>query len=507
MFLGIDCGTQGTKALLLDAASGQVLGQGSASHELISGPNGRREQHVEQWTTAFEAAIAAALAEAAVTGDQVLGIGVSGQQHGLVALDIDGQILRPAKLWCDTESAAENQQLLQWLGGEHGSLERLGVVIAPGYTVSKLLWMREQHPQLFERIAHILLPHDYLNYWLTGRCCSEYGDASGTGYFDVRTRRWDVEILRHIDPSGRLEAALPELIGPDDAVGKLRPELAHRLGLNPDAIVSSGGGDNMMGAIGTGNIRPGAITMSLGTSGTLYAFAEEPRISPQPSVATFCSSSGGWLPLICTMNLTNANAAIRDLLELDLHQFNGLVARAPIGAEGVTLLPFLNGERVPALPQATASLHGLTTDNLTRANLCRAVLEGVTFGLRYGLDLLRASGIRSERIQLIGGGANNPQWRQIVADMMATPVVCTSHSEAAALGGAIQAAWCHAKRSDSAASLIEICDRCVSVDEATAVEPEADAILAYEQAYRRYRALVEATYGQQAPPDLTTVAP
>ncbi|MGE6661430.1 xylulokinase [Pseudomonas sp. NPDC077408] len=507
MFLGIDCGTQGTKALLLDAASGQVLGQGSAGHELISGPNGRREQHVEQWTAAFEAATAAALAEAGVTGDQVLGIGVSGQQHGLVTLDRDGQVLRPAKLWCDTESAEENQRLLQWLGGERGSLERLGVVIAPGYTVSKLLWMKEQHSELFERIAHILLPHDYLNYWLTGRCCSEYGDASGTGYFDVRTRGWDLEILRHIDASGRLEAALPELIAPDEAVGRLRPELAHRLGLNPDAIVSSGGGDNMMGAIGTGNISPGAITMSLGTSGTLYAFAEEPRISPQPSVATFCSSSGGWLPLICTMNLTNANGAIRDLLQLDLDQFNVLVAQAPIGAEGVTLLPFLNGERVPALPQATASLHGLTAENLTRANLCRAVVEGVTFGLRYGLDLLRESGIRSERIQLIGGGAKSPQWRQMVADMMATPVVCTTHSEAAALGGAIQAAWCHARQSDSHASLAALCERCVSIDEATAVEPEADAVQAYEQAYRRYRELVFATYGQPTPPDLTTATP
>lgn len=506
MFLGIDCGTQGTKALLLDAASGQVLGQGSASHELISGPNGHREQHVEQWTAAFEAAAAAALAEAGVAGDQVLGIGVSGQQHGLVTLDSEGQVLRPAKLWCDTESAAENQRLLHWLGGERGSLERLGVVIAPGYTVSKLLWMKEQHPQLFERIAHILLPHDYLNYWLTGRYSTEYGDASGTGYFDVHTRHWDLEILRHIDANGRLEAALPELIGPDKAVGTLRPELAQRLRLNPNAIVSSGGGDNMMGAIGTGNIHPGAITMSLGTSGTLYAFAEEPRVSPQPSVATFCSSSGGWLPLICTMNLTNANGAIRELLQLDLVQFNALVAQAPIGAEGVTLLPFLNGERVPALPQATASLHGLTADNLTRANLCRAVVEGVTFGLRYGLDLLRESGIRSERIQLIGGGAKNPLWRQVVADMMATPVVCTTQSEAAALGAAIQAAWCHARQSDSQASLIEICERCVGLDEATAVEPEPKAVHAYEQAYRRYRQLVTATYGQQTPPDLTTVA-
>ncbi|WP_417778657.1 xylulokinase [Stutzerimonas xanthomarina] len=506
MFLGIDCGTQGTKALLLDAASGRVLGQGAASHTLISGPNGRREQDTEQWTAAFVTATAAALNAAGVDGSGVLSIGVSGQQHGLVTLDDKGQVLRPAKLWCDTESAAENQRLLDWLGGEQGSLQRLGVVIAPGYTVSKLLWMKEQHAERFERIAHILLPHDYLNYWLTGRCASEYGDASGTGYFNVRSRQWDNAILRYIDPTGRLEAALPELIEPHQPVGRIRPELAATLGLNPHALVASGGGDNMMGAIGTGNISPGAITMSLGTSGTLYAFANEARISPQPSVATFCSSSGGWLPLICTMNLTNANGAIRDLLQLDLDQFNALVAQSPIGAEGVTMLPFLNGERVPALPQATASLHGLTADNLTRANLCRAVVEGVTFGLRYGLDLLRESGIRSERIQLIGGGANNPLWRQIVADMMATPVVCTSHSEAAALGGAIQAAWCHARESDSQASLIELCDRCVSLDETTAVDPAPNAVHAYEQAYRRYRDLVSTTYCQQAPPDLTTVA-
>ncbi|MCQ4288449.1 xylulokinase [Pseudomonas stutzeri] len=498
MFLGIDCGTQGTKALLLDAATGTVLGESSASHELISGPNGRREQATEQWIEAFEKATAAALAQAGVKDTAVLGIGVSGQQHGLVTLDADGQVLRPAKLWCDTESATENQRLLDWLGGEIGSLQRLGVAIAPGYTVSKLLWMKEQHPALFERIAHILLPHDYLNYWLTGRYCSEYGDASGTGYFDVRSRRWDLELLHHIDPSGRLAAALPELIEPHQSVGYLRPELAKRLGLNPQALVASGGGDNMMGAIGTGNIAPGAITMSLGTSGTLYGYGNEPRVSSQPSVATFCSSSGGWLPLICTMNLTNANGTIRELLQLELEQFNALVAQAPIGADGVSMLPYLNGERVPALPQASASLHGLTSDNLTRANLCRAVLEGVTFGLRYGLDLLRDSGIRSERIRLIGGGAKNPLWRQIIADVMATPLICTTHSEAAALGAAIQAAWCHARQSDAQASLAEICERCVSLDETTAVRPDAHAVAAYEQAYRRYQGLVTSFYGQQA---------
>lgn len=482
LFLGIDCGTQGTKAIVLDAASGKVLGLGAAAHTLISGANGRREQHPQEWLDAFTEATHRALQQAGVDGQDILGIGVSGQQHGLVLLDDNGQVLRPAKLWCDTETSAENQRLLQYLGGESGSLERLGVAIAPGYTVSKLLWTLEQHPDVFARIAHILLPHDYLNYWLTGRACAEYGDASGTGYFNVRTRQWDLPLLRHIDASGRLEAALPPLIEANQTLGSILPAVAERLGINPNAIVSSGGGDNMMGAIGTGNIAPGVITMSLGSSGTVYAFAEQPNVSVQASVATFCSSSGGWLPLICTMNLTNATGVIRELFELDLVAFNALVAQAPIGAEGVSMLPFLNGERVPALPHATGSLHGLTMTNLTRGNLCRAVVEGTTFGLRQGLDLLRETGLHSQSIRLIGGGSKSPVWRQMVADIMDTEVVCTEQSEAAALGAAIQAAWCQ-----SGESLEALCARCVSVDPASRTQPVAASVAAYQQAYERYQ--------------------
>ena len=293
LFLGIDCGTQGTKAIILDAASGQVLGQGAAAHTMISGANGRREQDTQQWLEAFALATRQALLAADVDGQAILGIGVSGQQHGLVLLDDEGEVLRPAKLWCDTETSAENDRLLTHLGGEKGSLERLGVVIAPGYTVSKLLWTKEQHPDVFARIARVLLPHDYLNFWLTGRACSEYGDASGTGYFNVRSRQWDLQLLRDIDPSGRLQAALPELIDAHEAVGTILPAIAEHLGINRNALVSSGGGDNMMGAIGTGNIQPGAITMSLGSSGTVYAYADAPTVSAEASVATFCSSSGG----------------------------------------------------------------------------------------------------------------------------------------------------------------------------------------------------------------------
>ena len=487
LFLGIDCGTQGTKAIILDAVSGQVRGQGAAAHKLISGANGRREQDPAQWLDALTLATRRALLAADVDGQAILGIGVSGQQHGLVLLDHQGKVLRPAKLWCDTETADENDRLLTHLGGDKGSLERLGVVIAPGYTVSKLLWTREQHPEIFSRIAHVMLPHDYLNYWLTGRSCSEYGDASGTGYFNVRTRQWDLQLLRDIDPSGRLQAALPELIDAHAAVGTLLPGIADHLGINPRARVSSGGGDNMMGAIGTGNIKPGAITMSLGSSGTVYAYADQPKVSPDAAVATFCSSSGGWLPLICTMNLTNATGVIRELFDLDIECFNALVAQAPIGAEGVCMLPFFNGERVPALPHATGSVLGLTMSNLTQANLCRAVVEGTTFGLRYGLDLLRHNGLQSRSICLIGGGSNSQVWRQIVADTMNTPVICTEQSEAAALGAAIQAAWCTSWANGHEDSLEDLCERCVKLDLASETLPIADNVAASQQAYERYR--------------------
>ncbi|AMK31620.1 Xylulose kinase [Pseudomonas putida] len=487
LFLGIDCGTQGTKALVLDAGSGQVLGLGSAAHAPPQGRDGRREQDPADWLDALRAAVSAALREAGVDGHAIRALAVSGQQHGLVMLDAQGQVLRPAKLWCDTESAPENQALLDALGGAQGSLERLGLVIAPGYTVSKLLWTKRRHPELFDRLAHILLPHDYLNYWLTGRVCTEPGDASGTGYYDVRRRIWAPDVFQHIEPGERLLAALPELVESGDCIATLREQAATALGLSPQTWVATGGGDNMLGAIGTGNIAPGMITLSLGTSGTLAAYADQPHVSAQGEVATFCASSGGWLPLICTMNLTSACALVRDLLELDLDRFTALAAQAPISADGLLMLPFFDGERVPALPEATASLHGMTSANLTRANLCRAVLEGTCFSLRYGLDLLRTSGLQGSEIRLVGGAAKSPLWRQTLADLLGLPVVCPQQTEAAALGAAIQAAWSLGRQLGQGDSLETLCKRCVALDESTRTLARPAQQAAYEVAYQRYR--------------------
>ncbi|WP_025338562.1 xylulokinase [Pseudomonas sp. FGI182] len=487
LFLGIDCGTQGTKALVLDAGSGQVLGLGSAAHAPPQGRDGRREQDAADWLAALRSAVAGALRAAGVDGRAVRALAVSGQQHGLVLLDTEGQVLRPAKLWCDTETAPENQQLLDALGGAEGSLERLGLVIAPGYTASKLLWTKRQHPDLFARLAHILLPHDYLNHWLTGRACSEPGDASGTGYFDVRRRTWAADVLQRIEPGERLLAALPELVESGECIGTLREHAAKALGLSPHAWVASGGGDNMLGAIGTGNIAPGMITLSLGTSGTLAAHDDQPRVSAQGEVATFCASSGGWLPLICTMNLTSACALVRELLELDLKRFTELASQAPIGADGLLMLPFFDGERVPALPNASASLHGMTSANLTRANLCRAVLEGTCFSLRHGLDLLRTSGLQGSEIRLVGGAAKSPLWRQVLADLLGLPVVCPQQTEAAALGAAIQAAWSLGRQSGHGDSLATLCQRCVALDESTRTLPRPAQQAEYQVAYQRYR--------------------
>lgn len=485
MYLGIDCGTQGTKALILDAESGQVLGEGYSPHPLISKTNGCREQEPQWWIKALVSAYKQAVSQAAINAKHIRGISVSGQQHGLVALDKNGAVIRPCKLWCDTETAPQNATLLKQIGGEPGSMAKLGLVLATGYTLSKLSWLKENEPANFARIAHILLPHDYINFWLTGNMVAEYGDASGTGYFDIRRRCWAPELLDAISADHRLTQALPSLIQAHETAGKVRGEIARQLGLSENVIVGSGGGDNMMGAIGTGNISDGIVTLSLGTSGALYTHTST---TPEliPTIANFCSSSNGWLPLICTMNLTGALNQVRDLFGFDLAALHQAIKETPIGADGLSILPFFNGERTPPLPEATGSLFGINMQNLTPGHLCRATMEGVSFGLRYGLDQLQSTGITSKQIRLIGGGAKSLLWRQMIADIMNIEVVCPSIGEGAALGAAIQAAWCTDHHFGIKTSLTRLCEQSVSIDQDSIVSPNPDSVLTYQKAYKVY---------------------
>ncbi|MFY0989957.1 xylulokinase [Halomonas sp. C05BenzN] len=486
MYVGVDCGTQSTKVVVLDPEGERILGEASRPHHLDEGEGGRREQAPADWVTAFRGAFREAVARSGVDAGAIRALGVSGQQHGLVALDAAGEPVHPAKLWCDTETAPWNAALVERLGGEAGCLDRLGLVLQTGYTASKLAWLREVHPEAYARIATLMLPHDYLNFWLTGERVAEAGDASGTGYFDTRTRCWRHDVLAEIAPELDPERVLPRLIASREPAGTVRPALARELGLADDVLVASGGGDNMLGAIGTGNIRPGLVTLSLGTSGTICAHSPEPVVADSAMVANFCASHGGWLPLVCTMNVTSATTRIRELLGLDLASFGERVAAAPLGAEGVTMLPFFNGERVPMLPEATASLDGLTSVNTTPANLCRAVVEGATLGLRYGLEQFGQLAEGVSEIRLIGGGSRSPVWRQMLADITASRVVCPEVTDAAALGAALQAAWCH-RAGAGDGELAELCTRLVHLDESSRAEPDPASVAAYDEVHARYR--------------------
>lgn len=493
MYIGVDCGTQSTKVVVVDVERGVILAEASCPHRLDEGENGRREQAPAEWLAALKGAFFAALDKAGVAASQVRGIGVSGQQHGMVALDADGAPVYPAKLWCDTETSAQNADLVTRLGGEAGCLEKLGLVLQTGYTASKVAWLREQHPNAYQRIESLLLPHDYLNYWLTGERVTEAGDASGTGYFDTRKRCWQLEVFAEIAPELDPTRVLPRLLEAHEPVGVVRPAVARELGLGDQVVVSSGGGDNMLGAIGTGNITPGLITLSLGTSGTVCAYSATPVECDSAMVANFCSSTGGWLPLICTMNVTSATTRVRELFGLDLAAFSDKVTSAPIGAQGVTVLPFFNGERVPMLPDASADFLGLTSLNTTQANLCRAVVEGATFGLRYGLELLGDLTAGASQIRLIGGGANSPVWRQMVADITGTQVICPEITDAAALGAALQAAWCDQRA--EGVTLEALCERLVHLDAQSLADPQPERVAAYQQVYARYCAALEQRHG------------
>lgn len=486
LYIGIDSGTQGTKGVVLSAESGEVVAESYHGYGLIENEYGGREQHPDSWIAACEKVFSDLLAAPSVRPSEIRAIGVSGQQHGMVPLDRQGKVIRPAKLWCDTETTRQCEVITARAGGEQAVMEAIGNQVAAGFTASKLLWLSDNEPENFERLATVLLPHDYINFWLTGERVTEWGDASGTAYFDVANRCWSETLLAAIDPSGKLTDCLPDFVAADAPAGRLRPELAERFDLSTEILVSSGGGDNMMAAIGTGNVVPGVVTASLGTSGTIYAYSDHPVVDDSGELASFCSSSGGWLPLVCTMNVTVATELMRSLLGIDLKTLNQLAEAAPLGAGGLLLLPYFNGERTPPLPDATAHLGGLTPLNMSPQNFCRAAMEGATFGLRYGLEVIRRNGIEPREIRLTGGGANSPLWRQLVADIFNCEVIALKQGEAGAGGAALQAYWCAEQAAGNQTPLESITARFVALDEQTRCSPNNEAVASYDDLYATY---------------------
>jgi len=480
LLLGIDSGTQSTKALVVDARTGKVLGSGQVAYDLLPNlPPGAKEQHPHTWRDATAKSIQAALKQAKARAGEVKAIGVSGQQHGFVPLDKAGEVIRPAKLWCDTSTAAECDEIMTHLGGVKATLKQQGLAVLPGFTASKVLWLKKHEPKNFARLATVLLPHDYLNFWLTGNRVMEFGDASGTALMDVRKRRWCAATLAAIDPD--LAGKLPPLQSSEQPAGRLSAATAKELGLSPDVLVSAGGGDNMMGAIGTGNTRPGIVTASFGTSGTIYACAGKPVVDPAGEIAAFCDSTNQWLPLLCTMNVTVATEMVRNDFGLDHAAFEKTAAKAAPGCDGLMLLPYLEGERTPNVPDGTGVFLGVTPRTFTASHFARAAMEGVTLGMNYGLRRLAELGVQATQIRATGGGAKSRLWRQIMADVFNAEVVTLKVSEGAAYGAALQALWCWRLQCGEQVGIGAITDEFVKLNAAETTVPDAKRVRVYAE--------------------------
>lgn len=483
-YMGLDVGTQSTKGVLLDASARgaeAIVARKSEPYGLISGlPPGAAEQHPHTWRGAVKKVIAQLVACAA--GSPLRGVGVSGQQHGLVTLDEDDEVVRPAKLWCDTTTSAEAAAITA--AGRYA--------VPTGFTLPKLLWMKNHEPQLFARVRHVLLPHDYINFLLTGERFMEAGDASGSGAFDPHTRTIDHDILRFVDE--RAPGFFPQLVRPDAPAGRVSAEAARAFGLTQGAIVSPGGGDNMMSAIGSGATAPGATVMSLGTSGTVFAYSATPVIDPEGEIAAFCDSTGAWMPLLCTMNVTGVTEEVRGSFGLGHDAITALASEIPAGSEGVLMLPYLTGERVPNLPQATAAFLGLRPGTLTPGHLFRAAIEGTTLGLVSGVEKMKRLGLEVSSVRLVGGGSKNPLWRSVVADALGVPTQVLLEPESAALGAALQALWVDRREGGAAVSIDEVAAPFVQLAPQVS-EPEPSNVALYRELLSTFQERTKSLFG------------
>jgi xylulokinase len=415
---GVDSSTQSTKVEVRDADTGEIVAEASAPHPPTTPPVS--EQDPGEWWAAFESAWER------IGAPRVDAISVAGQQHGLVALDADARPIRPAKLWNDTESAPDAGWLWAQLpGGRAEWAEAVGSVPLAAFTVTKLSWLHRCEPAAWERLARVVLPHDYLTHRLTGAFVTDRGDASGTGYWSPSTGEYRWDVLAIVDGELDWTEVVPRVLGPRESAGEWR-----------SAVVGAGTGDNMAAALGLALDRGDAV-ISVGTSGTVFSRSAHPTADGTGAVAGFADATGGFLPLVCTSNGAKVLDAVRRLLGVDEQEFDRLALDASDG--DLVLLPYLDGERTPDLPNATGWMSGLRSD-VTRGQLARAAVTGVVCGLIDGLDELRLHADVSGRVVLTGGAAHSAALRAILAAMCDRPVVHARTEQAVAAGACVQAA-------------------------------------------------------------------
>jgi len=495
--LGIDVGTTGSKALLI-GADGAVKASATTEYPMFTPQPLWAEQHPTDWWMATVSSIRRVLAESGVRPSQVVGIGLTGQMHGLVLLDAHGEVLRPCIMWNDQRTAPQCAAITQKVGAEN-ILRLTGNPVLPGFTASKIVWVRENEPEVYERIATVLLPKDYVRYRLTGGLFSEVSDASGTSMFDVGQRRWSEEMLKAL---GVPRQWLPEVTESPVVSARVNAAAARETDLLEGTPVVGGGGDQAAQAVGTGIIAEGIVSVTIGTSGVVFAASDTYRVEPKGRLHAFCHAVPGMWHLMGVMLSAGGSFRwYRDALgELECIQagetgkdpYDLLIeaaAEVPPGCEGLLFLPYLTGERTPYPdPNARGVFFGLTLRH-SKAHLTRAVLEGVTYGLRDSLELMRALGLSIEQIRASGGGARSSLWRQILADVFDTEIVTVNVTEGAAYGAALLAGV----GAGVYGSVAEACERTVRVTGRTEPGP---AVAVYADYYPRYRALYPALASQ-----------
>jgi len=436
---GVDSSTQSTKVELRDLDTGAVVGFGQSPHTVPVPPVS--EQEPVEWWLALCRAMAHARQQARTAGraSDVVAISVAAQQHGLVALDADLHVLRPAILWNDTRSGPDAAWLCEQLPPEVWA-DACGSVPVAAFTIAKLSWLHRTEPKVFDAVSHVLLPHDWLTLQLTGRLSTDRGDASGTGYWSPADGGYRYDLLSLVGGAIANDDAVPEVLGPWEQAGSVTDAAAEQLGLPVGTAVAVGTGDNMAAALGTG-LRSGELAVSIGTSGTVFASSSVPAVDPSGAVAGFADATGQFLPLVCTLNAALVTDYVAHLLGVDPDALDAMALAAPSGANGLVLVPYLAGERVPNRPQASGSLHGIR-QGTSRESVARSAYEGVVCGLLDGLDALVAAGtsVDDGPVLLLGGGSKSAAYRQILASLSGRAVRVPRHSQSVSAGAAVQAA-------------------------------------------------------------------
>lgn len=475
LYIGVDLGTSAVKLLLMDEKGG-IKNIVSEEYPLSFPHPGWAEQRPEDWLSAVEKGIPELIK--GQDASRIAGIGAGGQMHGLVALDADDKVLRPAILWNDGRSQEETEYLNTVIGKEKLT-EYTGNIAFAGFTAPKILWMKKHEPELFEKIAKIMLPKDYINYMLTGVHCTDYSDASGMLLLDVRNKTWSREML---DICGIRESQMPRLFESYEVVGNLTPEAARKLGLSENVKVVAGAGDNAAAAVGTGVVGNGGCNISLGTSGTIFVSSDKFALDTANALHAFAHADGGWHLMGCMLSAASCNKWWMDEIigTRDYGSEQAPITDEQLGRNHVYFLPYLMGERaVHNNPGARGCFIGLTMDN-TRADMTQAVLEGVAFGIRDSLEAAKRLGVTVTSSMICGGGAKSPLWRRIVANVLNIELTIPETEQGPGYGGAILAAVAcgeYPTVEEAARTLVKVTEK---------VEPDPEIAARYEEKYKAF---------------------